>query len=242
MIELAESLIEQGGFVPEAILTRYVAWYRRRPRDLGRTIDTTLTFIAAGYPPLEATALAHRLLGGRTAGIGAAHRALPLGLWYRDDPQALAEACFAEARLTHYDPRAGVASLATCQTLALSLNQPKDAIIPEVIATVAPHSTRLAQQLAELASRHPLELRPNGEAFGTLEAALWCFCQGDTAAEALTLAAEQEGPGNWLGCLVGAWAGAYYGEAALPTSARARTPEVVALCDLAERLTAAMQI
>ena len=105
-IQLAESLLDCGGFNPADIQKRYLAWYqeelRHRPGQ-----RRAFALVAAGVPAPEATAEVHREFGGKTAGCNPVHRSPPLSMLAAIADDDLNAFAMAEAGLTHHDPLSG---------------------------------------------------------------------------------------------------------------------------------------
>ena len=88
---LARSLVERGGYEPEAALANYVRWFETRPPDIGITTREVLGRVAAGVDVADAAEQVHEQSGGRSAGNGSLMRIAPLAIRYRDDAYALME-------------------------------------------------------------------------------------------------------------------------------------------------------
>jgi len=105
---LAESLLEQGRLDPEDVARRFT---RERIRGIGQaTRQFVGNFKDQGLPWQEA--------GVASAGNGAAMRAAPVGIWFRNDFDELKLAAGIQAMVTHNDPMAMASSIVTAYAVA----------------------------------------------------------------------------------------------------------------------------
>jgi ADP-ribosylglycohydrolase len=160
--------------------------------------------MAAGMPATEATATVHREFAGKTAGCNPAHRSPPLSMLAAISDQDLAACAMAEARLTHHDLLAG--------KVAAAVNNLCRALIRGAAWDVA------LRQFGESAGQE----RPGnngGFAPDVLRAALHFVGSSACFAEALERSLAFAGPANYCPVLVGAIAGARWGDSAIPQAA-----------------------
>ena len=88
----------------------------------GRATEEAAYRIARGVPWQEAGTPAP------SAGNGSAMRAAPVGLFFRDDPEALVAAAHDQGRITHRDPRCSAGAIAVAGATAIvSRERPVDA-------------------------------------------------------------------------------------------------------------------
>jgi ADP-ribosylglycohydrolase len=162
--------------------------------------------VAAGVPVHEATAQVHREFGGMTAGCNPAHRSPPLAMLAATADDDLAGCAMAEARLTHHDPLAGeVGAAANVLCRALVRGDGWDVALRQVSEFAAPD-------------------RPGsngGFAPDVLRAALHFVGSSACFTEAMERSLAFAGPSNYCPVLVGAVAGARWGDSAVPPSALA---------------------
>jgi len=85
-------------------------WSSTSAFDTGPTFALVFGYIRDGIDPDKAPRLAHRDLGGNTAGCGPAQRILPLAACHFVPTTKLAEQARLDAAITHYDSLAGDAS------------------------------------------------------------------------------------------------------------------------------------
>jgi ADP-ribosylglycohydrolase len=229
-LHVAESLIERQRFDPQDLLTRYLAWYREGAFDTGPVAGRVLELISAGMAPAEAVEAVHIERRGYTAGCNAAHRIAPLAMAAFIPNEGLACAAQHEAALTHRHPLAGDVAAAVavlCRQLALGV--PWQASIARAAAG------RLPETADALRSESPRSLlKPRGHAPEVLRAAVHFVGRSADFQTALREALRFAGPPNYAPVLVGAIAGARWGEHAIP-------PEELAHCPVRERLWAAAE-
>jgi ADP-ribosyl-[dinitrogen reductase] hydrolase len=215
-LALAESLVEKNGFDVDDVTQRYVAWMRSGPKDVGNTIRATLSRIASGADPEEACAAVHSEVGGKTAGNGTVMRCPSLALAYPLDAEALITHSKAEARITHFDPLAGLGSASLNLMIAAALGPGKDkAAIPQA-ARKALESVNGEHAVPDPSGKRAYDLRPTGFVLDTLECALWAFLNGKSFEDAMVLAVNLGGDTDTIGAVCGALCGTWYGVGKIP--------------------------
>jgi ADP-ribosyl-[dinitrogen reductase] hydrolase len=222
-VRLAESLLGCGGFDPEDIPERYLAWWRQGAFDTGPVSGRALELVAAGMPVVEATAKVHREFGGKTAGCNPAHRSSPLSMLAAITDEDLAGCAMAEARLTHHDPLAG--------EVAAAVNKLCRALIR---GAAWQDAVREAGCFA--AQEGPGN--NGGYAPDVLRAALYFVGMSACFTEALDRSLAFAGPSNYCPVLVGAAAGARWGVSAISPSALAHVEIFPRVRGTAEALAA----
>jgi ADP-ribosylglycohydrolase len=205
-VRLAESLVETGGFDAADVLGRYLAWWREGAFDTGPVSARALALVAAGMSVQQAAAQVHREFGGMTAGCNPAHRSPPLAMLAAIADDHPAGCALAEARLTHHDPLAGeVAAAATRLCRALVRGDGWGVALQQVNEFAAPDGPG----------------SNGGFAPDVLRAALHFVGSSACFTEALGRSLAFAGPSNYCPVLVGAVAGARWGESAVPSPALA---------------------
>lgn len=133
---LAVSLAERGGFEPDDLVARHVAWLATSPPDVGNLTRRVLSAIARGVPAERAAADYLAQHGPEvSAGNGSVMYCAPLGAAYAGRPDDLGRLAPALSRLTHADGRCQTAVLAvTVAVAALVRGEPPD---PAARAAVA---------------------------------------------------------------------------------------------------------
>jgi ADP-ribosylglycohydrolase len=216
-VRLAESLAEAGRFDAADVLGRYLAWWREGAFDTGPVSARALALVAAGLPVEDATAQVHRDAGEMTAGCNPAHRSPPLAMCAAVDDDGLSGCAMAEARLTHHDPLAG--------EVAAAVNK----LCRALIRGVAWHNA--VQEAGSFAVREGPG-NSGGYAPDVLRAALYFAGTSASFSLALDRALGFAGPSNYCPVLVGAVAGARWGDSAI-------APPALAHVDILPRVQAA---
>jgi ADP-ribosyl-[dinitrogen reductase] hydrolase len=126
---LMRSLAERGGFDPDDLVARHLAWFRGNPPDVGTLTGRVLRLVDRGE---DATAAARQVWERRgpevSAGNGSVMYCAPLGLAYANRPDELVELAPALSSLTHADGRCRTSVLAvTLAVAALVRGEPAEA-------------------------------------------------------------------------------------------------------------------
>jgi ADP-ribosylglycohydrolase len=192
-VRLAESLLACGGFAPEDIPERYLAWWLDGAFDTGPVSDRALELMAAGMPAPEATAQVHQEFGGKTAGCNPTHRSPPLSMTASISDEDLPGCAMIEARLTHHDPLAG--------EVAAAVNKLCRALIRGTVWQDAVRETGSFVGLKGPGNN-------GGYAPDVLRGALFFVGTSACFTEALDRSLAFAGPSNYCPVLVGAIGGA----------------------------------
>lgn len=103
-LALGDALLEAGGMDLNRAASKFVAWMRSRPVDIGSTVRQGLQrIITTGKLEAEYSEYA--------AGNGAAMRNLPVILATLSDDRAFREWSVAQSRITHYHPESDTGTL-----------------------------------------------------------------------------------------------------------------------------------
>jgi len=204
-LELAEGLIESGRYDAIDIVRRYKAWYDKEGFDTGKIAGMVLRRMST-MSNESAVMDVDDYVGGRTAGCNPVHRALPLALVRFVDDSALTEIANSEARLTHRHPMAGAVSGAYLKILRELINGSTENVLDIALET-SPVDFRqyLEDQWCNPPSR-------GGYAPEVLRAALHFTNTAISFDDALESAVGFAGPENYCPVLVGALAGAKWGD------------------------------
>lgn len=149
---LARSLMERGGFVPQAVADAYVAW-AEVAFDIGTQTSEALHKVASGQPPLAAGHAVWLEGGRKAAGNGSLMRTAPIALFYYDDGARRREVAMAESAITHYDPRCQLACAAFDGAIAAAVYGPPRS--PRELVAIAREELGMARN--ELAARAPAD-------------------------------------------------------------------------------------
>jgi poly(ADP-ribose) glycohydrolase ARH3 len=242
MIGVAETLVEHGAIVEDALCRAFVANYDPR-RGYGQGARRILGAMAEGD---DWRGLAATIFPGGSLGNGAAMRVAPVGLLFCDDLDRVAEEAERSARPTHVHPL-GVEG-AQLQALAVALAARPDsfdrtAFFGELLRRC--QSEEFAWHLrtaARLKPHHSLSVLGNSlEAHRSVVTAIACFATaphsyGEAVGKAISLGNDTD----TLAAMAGALSGAHLGIAAIPAHLLARLEEQGKggryIRDLAERL------
>ena len=201
----------------DRIVGEWVRW-SRDAKDVG--VQTRAVFgrmQGEGATARDAAAQVHGV-NGRSGGNGSLMRTGPVALRYLGDLAGAARAARAISDLTHYDPRAGDASVIWSVAIAHAI-ETGELDLERGIAHVegAEWQQFWRDQAAEGEGRMPWELTANnGWVVGAFQAAWSAIAHGGTLAETLELAVRCGGDTDTVAAIAGSLAGAVYGAAALP--------------------------
>ncbi|MBN1516859.1 ADP-ribosylglycohydrolase family protein [Candidatus Sumerlaeota bacterium] len=119
-LAVADALCEDGDLIPDALAQLFVQLCGDGSSERGRfgswrgadsDLRVAINAMADGQEPLNC--------GRPSPNIAAAVRAIPAGLYFRDDPQSMAQAAIHAALITHNDPRAVAAAGAVARAVSL---------------------------------------------------------------------------------------------------------------------------
>ncbi|NLM94842.1 MAG: ADP-ribosyl-[dinitrogen reductase] hydrolase [Firmicutes bacterium] len=205
----------------EEIGRQFMSWYQTDPKDVGSTIRTALGAYTETGDWEKARAITWERHGGKVAGNGCLMRTLPFSFVYFQSPDLLGKFSRETAFLTHPDPLAAEA----CHfynVLAVGLllgEEPWSAF--KKARSLLQHE-ELARRLDSWPSLAVQDLRPTGYVVDSLEAALWCFFNGENIIEAIESAVNLGGDADTVAAICGGLAGTYWGWSALPDGWKSR--------------------
>ncbi len=246
---LAESLLERGGFDAADQMDRYLRWYRHghlsangRCFDIGNTVRGALhRYEQTGDPWAGSTDSA-------SAGNGSIMRLAPVPLFCAADAARAVAMSGESSRTTHGAP----ACVDACRYLGGLIvgalrGEPKDALLsPRYRPAGAAPWAGLDPDIAAIADgsfarRSPPDIVGSGYVVRSLEAALWAFHHSDSFEEGCLLAVNLGDDADTTAAVYGQLAGAFYGEAGIPATWRARLAQGSPIVDFADRLYQAAQ-
>jgi poly(ADP-ribose) glycohydrolase ARH3 len=252
-VVLATQLVEDRAVDPQSLGDRFAAAFAREPwRGYGPGPPKIFEAVQAsgrGYPEV-----ARELYGGEgSLGNGAAMRAAPLGVAYRDGPE-LAAAAERAAEVTHAHPVGRDGGLLAARAVGLALRHALDGrpITPVALAEQLTRGCRtevLGDKMAAV-TRLLGDGAPESEvadavgrtvaAHESVPFAVYAFLAAPEDFErCLAIAMLNGGDRDTLAAMAGAISGAYLGEDALPERWRARCENRCQLRELARRLAEA---
>jgi ADP-ribosyl-[dinitrogen reductase] hydrolase len=135
---LARSLGAIGGFDPDDLLARHLAWFATGPPDMGNLTRRVLSRAARGVPALEAARSIWEERGPEvSAGNGSVMYCAPLGVAFANRPERLLDAAPLLSGLTHHDQRCRTAVLAiTLAVAGLVRGEEPEAVLRLAVSAV----------------------------------------------------------------------------------------------------------
>jgi ADP-ribosyl-[dinitrogen reductase] hydrolase len=116
---LVASLVACGGFDPDDLAARHVAWFRSGPPDVGSLTAKVLRRVSNGATAAQAARAVWEERGPEvSAGNGSVMYCAPLGVAYAGRPDELLRLAPALSAVTHYDGRCRTAVLAVTTAAA----------------------------------------------------------------------------------------------------------------------------
>ena len=212
-LQLLHSLNEQQGFVLQDVGQRYVDWWKQDGFDSGPTADRVFSLVGQGASFVEATQIVHRMSRGKTAGCNPMHRSVVLAMLSEISDDELHEYALQEAKLSHYDPLAGVVSSISVQLARLAL---KGVHWSEAIQRIREDCSSDLESIFIQAERG--DIHRDGFAPHALSAALYFLHQNEDFQSMLSEAIHFAGPSNYCPVIAGALGGARWGAAAISPS------------------------
>ena len=242
---LAESLIEQNGFVPIDQLQRYLQWYRRGYLsskgycfDIGITTRSALMrFEKTGEPYCGST-------NPNNAGNGSIMRLAPVPLFFAQNPSEAIAFSGESSRTTH----GAATAIDACRYLGALLVGAVNGVSREELlsAYYSPipnywQENPLVDEIDAIAAgsfkhRQPPEIQGSGYVVESLEAALWAFYRSQSFEEGCLLAVNLGDDADTTGAVYGQLAGAFYGENGIPEFWRDRLAYRDLIASFAEQL------
>lgn len=244
-IALGTSLIEKGGFDPEDVASKYLAWMESgNTRGIGGTTAAALTRVKLGANYLE-SGLILNADGTPVGGNGTAMRASPIGLFYRNDFGKLLETALADAAITHnsHEPKMGSVAVALGTAFLSKGTHSQYGVLEEVFGVLSDSLVKdkieLALDLIDQQADHSEALAligTNGYVPETVGAAFYCLGATDNFKDAVIMAVKGGGDTDTTAAIVGAMAGTYYGLDAIPAEYKDNVENFELLQALTEEL------
>ncbi|MEW6263457.1 MAG: ADP-ribosylglycohydrolase family protein [Thermodesulfobacteriota bacterium] len=235
---LATSLIEQKGFDARDQMERYCRWAEEGYLsstgvcfDLGGTVASALRrYRRTGDPYAGST-------DPRSAGNGCLMRLAPVPIFFCPDLEAVERYSAESSRTTHGAEECLDACRLFGRIICRALmGESKDKVLfgdsvsfqgADKIAAIAQGSWR---------DKAEADIRGSGYVVESLEAALWCFHRTDTFQDAILTAVNLGDDADTTAAVCGQVAGAFYGQAGIPTSWLERLAMRREITRLADRL------
>ncbi|WP_416666827.1 ADP-ribosylglycohydrolase family protein [Egbenema bharatensis] len=216
---LATSLVEVGGFDPMDQMNRYCDWYDNGYLsstgacfDIGNTTSQALYQYKSSQDPFSGSTHPH------AAGNGSIMRLAPVPMFYASDRDRVLHFSGESSRTTHGAAECVDACRLFGDILRRALwGTDKAALLfdsdPDIVTAPAIQSILNGEYRDK--SMH--EIQGTGYVVQSLEAALWCFWTTETYEQAILTAANLGDDADTTAAICGQVAGAYYGEAGIPS-------------------------
>jgi ADP-ribosylglycohydrolase len=201
------SFAENTVFNPHDIFESYFQKWTEHPYDAGPTVHRVFELVQGGINHIRAVEMVDNEAGGMTAGCNPTHRASVLAMMPFLPTNALADLARAEARLTHLHSDAGEASAAVvllCRHLINGMDW------QEAIGQTAKEVKGKSKFSLLFPDSSPLN--KGGYAPEVLRAAVSIVQSNSDFGSALDAAFKFSYPGHFCPILVGAIAGARWGD------------------------------
>lgn len=239
-LEIVANLREFGEINPDALARGFSRRYLADPpRGYGGAMHELLPLLSRSDWRIESPKLFE---GTGSFGNGAAMRAAPIGAYFADDPERVAEEARKSARVTHAHPE-GVAgavavAMAACfMARACDENAEEIDLIGEVLPYLPDSEVRLrlsqAQRMDDLTSEQVAEILGSGQAvtaMDTVPFCLWCaHHEGAYFEEALWHTVAGLGDRDTTCAIVGGIVGARVGVAGIPAEWREKRESLGAI-------------
>jgi ADP-ribosyl-[dinitrogen reductase] hydrolase len=235
---LGYSLTELGRFDPADQMRRYWRWVDEgylsstgRCFDVGNTVyDALERFQETGEPYSGST-------NPRSAGNGCIMRLAPVPMFFYPDRSLVIEHSTLSSRTTH----GATECLEACRLFSAILFEALAGADKEAVLLghgVDDSTCPTVQAIAHGDYRNKAEpdIRGSGYVIESLEAALWCFWHTDNFEAAVLKAANLGDDADTTAAVCGQVAGAFYGEAGIPSPWLDRLVMREMIAELADRL------
>jgi ADP-ribosyl-[dinitrogen reductase] hydrolase len=241
---LARSLVLRG-FDPSDQMQRYLRWWKHGYLssngtcfDIGNTVRGALAKFEQTGDPFSGSS------DPRSAGNGSLMRLAPVAMHFSGDMHAVDEHAALASRTTHGAIEAVDACRLLASQLALAL---EGASRDEVLRAPRPPGPMFAPSVEAIRrgsyrEKCTAQIRGDGYAVRSLEAALWCIHTTRSFREAVLAAANLGEDADTTAAICGQLAGALYGEEAIPPEWLAKLVmrrQIAGLADALRRARAA---
>ncbi len=224
-IAVAEGILAEPYNPVSEIGDRFIEWANTNPPDIGNTISAAFSNYAQLKSWPKAAEAVHKT-GMRTAGNGALMRALPVAFMYKDPADIIAMS-MAIARMTHWDPEAGLTCCLYCllarefmsgtTNKIVAWEKSKDTFLEVVPVKFSGVAKKLVlDKYFDIENRRYDDLKPSGYTVDSLVCALSCFFAESSLEEAVVSAVNLGGDTDTIGAITGGLAGVYCGFESIP--------------------------
>ena len=230
---LVRSLGERGGFDPNDVVARHLAWFRTEPPHVESVTRAVLRRVADGAPAADAARAVWEERGPEvSAGNGSVMYCAPLGAAYANRPGELFELAPALSALTHFDGRCRTAVLAvTLATAALVRGEPPaSAVTAAVLATLPFEGGEELEFLVDAVGRErKIDGPDRGFCLFAVAAGLQAAASSEPFESALRPVIALGGDTDANGAIAGALLGAIAGRSGLPAAWLASLEDAAAI-------------
>ena len=230
---LVRSLGERGGFDPNDVVARHLAWFRTEPPHVESVTRAVLRRVADGAPAADAARAVWEERGPEvSAGNGSVMYCAPLGAAYANRPGELFELAPALSALTHFDGRCRTAVLAvTLATAALVRGEPPAAAVTAaVLATLPFEGGEELELLVDAVGRErKIDGPDRGFCLFAVAAGLQAAASSEPFESALRPVIALGGDTDANGAIAGALLGAIAGRSGLPAAWLASLEDAAAI-------------
>jgi len=198
---IARAVVYRQGWDLVAIAEQFSQWLRSKPIDVGDTCRRGIRdFMLKGQ--LETP------LNSWDAGNGAVMRLLPVAILTMGDDELLSRYAVAQARITHNHPLSDAACVWLGRLVHMSFkNYSKSRLRREVEGLLSEQPCFKFDPYPRLATGYVVD---------TMQTVFHHFFRGKDFESCLVGTVNQGGDADTTGAIIGALAGAYYGEEAIP--------------------------
>jgi len=217
-IALAESLVEHGRVVPEALARAFVAAFEPG-RGYGQGTFAVLGMWREGVPVTEAATQAFE---GGSYGNGAAMRVAPVGVLFADDPERLEAEARRSAELTHAHPHGIDAAVVQAAAVGAAARG-EDVLGASRRAAATEALERGLERVEGLLEEPPARPRDAARVLGnsaegarSVPCALYAAVAHPSFEDAVTFAVRCGGDADTIAAMAGAVAGARQGADEIP--------------------------
>ena len=193
LAHLLHNHVKQFGFSQQGVFNTYYNWVTTEGFDTGPTLERVCFYVQGGCSLQQAVEMTHWDMQQRTAGVGPAHRAVPLALFFSGTE--LDDIVYQEAQVSHFSPLAGETSIVAVRMCSYLL---QGYSLREAIAHAGAGINGVSLQYLHLHQRTRGGFGPK-----VLQTAVSFLHDASSFAEALQTSLDFAGPNNYCPVLVG---------------------------------------
>lgn len=213
---VSESLINNSGFNPDDLASRYVNWYSSgKARGYGKTTEIAIKNLMSGKHWTESGVFG-------SLGNGTAMRAAPFGIFFRNDIYSLINIIKIDSSITHRSEDAEAGAIAIGLTSAFAINKDDEDLLDKIVSYLP--NSKVKTILSSLDAMLHSEITPQqalrvlgtkSNVVETVPSALYCYLKFDNYHDAVLTAIKAGGDTDTTAAIVGALFGAKLGMKAI---------------------------